>query len=192
MLPGLRCWDCNNFIKGDEMKFKVSWFSSGWIISPVEKINDEYYYVWKDLELHRASVGYDNKKHHQFGSAPGYYVSEKSAKYHLKSFKEKHNMADQVEITVKVNGVATPLHKISEQTLLTVRENSKPEEVPAFRICKADGVWPRLIVRLPADIHRHAGQFVMFDAKGNIINSGGKHSHDHYSYMRELRLNDIS
>lgn len=48
--------------------------------------------------------------------------------------KEKSNMNDNIEITVKVNGVVTPLHQISELTLSKIREASKSKEIPVARI----------------------------------------------------------
>lgn len=78
-----------------------------------------------------------------------------------------NNMADQIEITVKVNDVETPLHKISKQTLLTVRENSKPKEVPFVRISDT-----RLILRVPPDISRFEGKVIAISLyNGRITDS---------------------
>lgn len=123
-----------------QMEFVIVKHEFGWYISPISKIDGGYYYLWKDLALHRNNVGY--KYGDRFGTAIGYYRSERIAKITLQAFKEKHNMAitsygrasksDNLEINVKLNGVDTPLHEISEETLLNLREASKPKPVPAF------------------------------------------------------------
>lgn len=85
--------------------------------------------------------------------------------------KERYNMNDLIEITVKVNGVETPLYKISEQTLLTIRENSKPKEIPVARMAdfENNNNNRRLILRMPHNIKNFKNQVVVIDLKSNHI-----------------------
>lgn len=87
------------------------------------------------------------------------------------TFYEKEiKMTDKIEITVKVNGVETPLHKVSEQTLLNIRENSKPKEVPVART--ADFIGRRLILRVPENISNFMkADIIVIDLDyGHIVN----------------------
>lgn len=89
-------------LKGNKVNLKILRNHLGWFISPVEKINNEHYYLWKDLELHRASIGYDSGKHKQRGSAPGYYYSKELAENTLRLFKEKNmnfKVGDEINVT---------------------------------------------------------------------------------------------
>lgn len=75
-------------------------------------------------------------------------------------------MVDNIEITVKVNGIKTPLYQISEQTLLTVRENSKPKEIPVARITNNPYGDGRLILRVPKNIDVFVkSEFIVIDLK---------------------------
>lgn len=155
-------------LKEKQMKFIIRRNTRGWYIRALKDDRYAAWFVWKDLEFH-IDRGYVSSKHKISYSAPGYYPTEISAIMFLNKFKEKYNMADKIEITVKVNGVATPLHKISEQSLLTVRENSKPREVPVARV--ADYCGRRLILRLPKDTDKYIGQIVVLDINdGHIVN----------------------
>lgn len=93
----------------------------------------------------------------------GYLVTETS-----KIVEEKHKMADKIEIDVRVNGVVTPLHKISEQTLLMVRENSKPKKIPVARVAAYLGAG-RLILKVPENINNYKNEIVVIDLKYGCI-----------------------
>ena len=230
------------------MKYHIiEHYRHGWYISPVEKINGEYYYLWKDLKFHQGSTGWNDNKHKTTGSASGYYPSREIAEAYLKAYldkKEKHNMTftirqsicnpergwyilvdteevrrpklfvhkdlklhgstgwnfdckntgdasgyyksekiaaaylmlfkkrgrsmtENIEITVKVNGVETPLHQISELTLSKIREASKPKEVPIFQVCNCGQYGDkRLIFKVPENIAELVGQYVALDSCG--------------------------
>lgn len=143
----------------------------GWYIVVNESKRGRSQFVWKDSELH-VGTGW-NSDCRTTGDGMGYYYNKETAECYLQKFKEKHNM-ENIEITVKVNGVATPLHKISEQTLLTVRENSKPKEVPVARV----GDFPhypyekRLLLKVPDNINEYKNYVVAIDLKsGKIVGS---------------------
>lgn len=154
----------------------------------------DWKYLWKDLKIHTGTFKRGNRPVAE--DAPGYYSSEGLAKEFLRLFKEKHNMADQVEINVKVNGVETPLHKISEQTLLTVRENSKPKEVPAFQVCDCRYGSKRLIFKVSEKIAKLVGQYVALGPDGERCGSARDMKHFYgeykcYSNYRELKLEEL-
>lgn len=187
------------------MKFVIKWYPDGWIVLPTKKIDGEWYYLHKNLELHRGTVGY--KCGMKFGKAPGYYHTENYAKMILRKFKEKHNMTqDNLEINVKLNGVSTPLHEISEQTLLNLREASKPKAVPALQVCDCNGRFgngsQRLVLRVTLSLKRlvsahKGGEFLYLDEDGNVRGHGITLEHANnddntmYTNFRELKLDEV-
>lgn len=167
-------------------------------------VHDANYYdsgffpcLHKDLEIHPGTA-YCNP---HYSKDAGYYRSERIAKITLQAFKEKYNMAqDNLEINVKLNGVDTPLHEISEQTLLNLREVSKPKPVPVFQVC----TWTlhnrqsRFILKItPSMRARIKGNqnhnFIVFDEDGDPVasyNSISEVDRD-YDNRREFRLNEV-
>jgi len=123
-------------------------------------------------------------------------------------------MEDSLEINVKLNGVDTPLHKISEQTLLKIlkilkiREASKPEPVPAFQVCDCNyncqfpptckrlvlKVTPGLVIATNKYIE---GGFVFLDEDGHVTGDGetigdaNNPDGTMYGNFRELQLEDL-
>lgn len=183
-------------VKG--MKFEIEHTEFGWYVSPTDRIDGEFYYLWKtDLELHIGNTGYT-----KYGKdAPGYYRTKEVAEYHLRKFKEKHSMIqDNLEINVKLNGVDTPLHKISEQTLLNIREASKPKSVPVFQVAKWDFYeeLPRFVLKVTGQIRARikdnpGHDFIVFDEDGDVVASyyeiEGVDSD--YSDRCELKLDEV-
>jgi hypothetical protein len=102
---------------------------------------------------------------------------------------------DNIEINVKVNGVATPLHGISEETLLKIREASKPEPVPVFQVCnwEKNGIQPRLVFKVTERIANEVGKYVVLRPDGNLANSFEDMAKvdNYYINRRELRLEDV-
>lgn len=80
-------------------------------------------------------------------------------------------MAEQVEITVKVNGEIVPLSTISTETFEKIKKENKPKKVPVARI----GNYPdepkdkRLILRLPKNIHIFEGKVVAIDLDSGVV-----------------------
>ncbi len=187
-----------------QMRFIVRqcrhWPERGWyIITDTGARYRGERFVWRDLELH-GTTGFEEICG-KYGVAPGYYVNEYQAKIHLHYFKEKHNMTqDKLVINVKVNGIDTPLHEISEQTLLRIREASKPKPVPVFQVCD---FWAgnRLIIKLPKDkdFGKYSDKYVSLwlntDGKACIGDSdsdiGRMVRNCSYKNIRELRLNEV-
>lgn len=119
---------------------------------------------------------------------------EKEAENYLQLFREKNNMNNSVVINVEINGKKVPLHQISEQTLLTIRENSKPKPVPAFQVCDAYGT-KRLVLKLPDNMQHYTGQYVSFDKNGKwqVVGKDMKTllSQVTYTNLRELKLEEL-
>lgn len=134
----------------------------GWYIRALKDDRYVAWFVWRDLELHIDA---------------DYYNCKKLAEDYLRLFKEKHNMADRIEIDVKVNGKDVPLHEISEQTLLTVRENSKPKEIPVARVAEANG-YRYLLLKVPSCIEKHKGKVIAINLKGGYINGSWTLEHE--------------
>lgn len=153
----------------------------GWFIATNVKYKPPRY-VWLDLELHNTI---------------GYYVNELSANITLERFKEKHMIKDNLEINVKLNGVDTPLHEISEQTLLRIREASKPKLVPVFQVCEARGNGSRLILKVTEQMAECAGQYVILNENGELVSryidmkTVINHTDGFYVNARELRLDRV-
>lgn len=88
-----------------------------------------------------------------------------------------------------VNGVTKPLHEISVETLLSIREASKPKPVPAIAIGTAFGM-TRLIVKVPMSVR--GGEFLVVDGKGRWQNSGNENMvRISYNNIRELKLDEV-
>ena len=134
---------------------------------------------------------------------PKYYHTEDYAKMILRQFKEKYNMAEnKMVISVKVNGVDTPLHEISEETLLKIREASKPKPVPVFQVadCSYDGK-KRLIIKLPKDMSlgQYSDGYISFKVKSDGTVGIAADDSDvermkracDYKNIRELKLDEV-
>ena len=143
----------------------------GWYIC----VNDGTHknYLRKDLKIHDGTDEFKNLFFTTYGSASGYYPSRGIAEIYLQTYlnRRRNKMNDNIEITVKVNDVETPLHEISEQTLLTVRKNSKPKEIPVARIASTPhDNRRRLILRVPKNIDVFAkSKFIVIDLKNGSI-----------------------
>jgi len=177
----------------NQMKFTIRqcrmYPKRGWYIVVNEKRREKISrFVWKDLELH-IGTGYGITGYTPDGYAPGYYNSEIKAENYLRLFKEKHNMAENIEITVKVNGVATPLHEISKQTLLTVRENSKSEKIPVVRVGNY-GSSRRLVLKVPSGIGQYEGKMIAINLETENIVDSWTFSEDN-KYRGTLYYRDI-
>ncbi|GAH35432.1 unnamed protein product [marine sediment metagenome] len=79
------------------------------------------------------------------------------------------DMNDLIVIQVEVNGVETPLYRISEQTLLVIRENSKPKEVPVARTAESNGR-KYLLLKAPRNIGKYSGRVIAINLKSNYVN----------------------
>ena len=166
----------------------------GWYIITREKYKPSLF-VHKDLELY-TDIGWWG---YGCGQTPGYYHTEIEAECYLRLFKEKYNMAKKIEIEVRINGVATSLREISEETLLKIRESSRPEPpvkakpVPVFQVadCKHGG--KRLILRVTEDIADRVGSYVGLMSDGSV-GSGFSDMNDvdhYYINRRELKLDEV-
>lgn len=180
-----------------QMKFIVrqcqQWPERGWYI--VTDTGAGYWkeqFVWKDLQLHEGT-GYDDYSS-CIGGAPGYYRNLHQAKTVLKQFKEKHNMTeDKLVISVKVNGVDTPLHEISEQTLLKIREASKPKPVPVFQVCDWTFTQQRLIFKVSQEMADNVGRYILLTEDGKKVGSYDSINDidTYYTNRRELKLDKV-
>jgi hypothetical protein len=170
----------------------------GWCILVDEpRQNDISMFVWKDLEIHNGT-GFNLAEHDgtRPGQAPGYYSSKLQAEVNLETFKEKHSMKeDKLTINVKLNGVDTPLHEISEETLLRIREASKPKPVPVFQVCDYTKNNQRLVFRVTQHMidvmNRNLDKYIFIDRNGRIYGSHPTSKNRIYSNYRELRLDEV-
>ena len=181
-------------VKG--MKFIVRqcrhWPERGWyIITDTGAGYRKERFVWRDLELHEGT-GFGAINYNVCG-APGYYNSRCSANYFLKLFKEKQNMAEKIEVHLTVNDVVTPLHEISKETMLKIREASKPKPIPAFQVAESALSGPRLIFKVTEDIANRIGEYVGLESDGIVGASFEDMADvDHYYRNRcELKLEDL-
>lgn len=168
------------------MKFRIKknkWWDAPhygyWYIVTNERPDERY--LWRDLELHSSCLG------------DGYFGTKQEAEECLRKYKEKNKM-NNIEINVKVNGQNTPLHEISEQTLLAIREASKPK--PVFQVCQYGTEYlSRLIFKLPNNVGEFAGQYVAMDQAGHIVywadTFKGLINEPPYTNFRELKLKDV-
>lgn len=108
-------------------------------------------------------------------------------------FKEKSNM-NNIEITVKVNGIETPLHQISELTLSKIREASKPKEIPVARTANHPNYSSgrRLILRMPKNIKVFIdAEIIVIDLENGFIQNNydyneTKKPEDHYTNIQTV------
>ena len=149
-------------------------------------------HLHKDLKIH-SGTGYFAANHNP-KRAQGYYKSKEEAKFYLKLFKEKNNMAEKIEVHLTVNDVVTPLHEISKGTLLKIREASKPKPVPAIQVAKTTvGGLPRLIFKVTEDIANRVGKYVGLEPNG-IVGASFEDMADvdhYYRNRRELKLDEV-
>lgn len=195
----LPCSWCEKFISGDQMQYEIKRSVQnpyrGWYI--IVSVNDPgkpKLFIHKDLELHRGT-GWDDAKHSSMGDAPGYYCSERHAALTLYTFKKGHNMTDKIEISVKMNGKDVPLHEVSEQTLLGIREASKPKLVPVFQVCdwSRNDKRRRLILRITPEMLNDRLPYILLAESGDVV--GSFHTmedlDDSYYGRRELKLEEL-
>jgi len=143
----------------------------------------------KDLEIHPGTA-YCNS---HYDKDAGYYNSVIEAKITLKQFKEKHNMANKIEVEVRINGIPTSLHEISEQTLLVIREASKSKPVPVFHIAESHSDEPRLIFKVTQEIADNVGRFVCVDKCSKVVYDSFdiKAALMGYKNICELKLDEV-
>lgn len=194
----LRAYELLESAKRNELKFTIRqcrhWPERGWYI--ITDTGAKYHgeqFVWRDLELHKGTGL--KLEHYKTGQAPGYYHCEAEAHMYLREFKEKHNMNDNLEINVKLNGVPTPLHEISEETLLVIREASKLKPVPVFQVCDSFDT-QRLIFKVTKEIANCVGKYIAVDNDGkvrnqHVVNPATIENLPIYSNIRELKLDEV-
>lgn len=191
------------------MKFKIK-ENNTYSIREWYIVNEQGRYLWKNLKLH-TGTGWTDISMTPLGlgrfpgDAPGYYKTKKHAELalrmykHLQLLKEKHNMEkDRFEINVKLNGIDVPLYKVSDQTLLNLKEASKPKPVPVFQVCETvrDRL-PRLMLKITKEMTKYVGKYIALNKSGEIVGTciNGKAIMDHtdnfYVNARELKLEDV-
>ena len=100
--------------------------------------------------------------------------------------------ANNIDVNVKINGIDTPLHKISEETLLELREASKLKPVPVFQVVDTAFDGSRLIFKVTQNIAKWIDQYVCVDEDGEVVYGGDiRQALMGYSNIRELKLNKV-
>lgn len=162
-------------------------------------INDRYYIVPEGQEC-PAQYLHKDLKLYCYSGTKGEWKSLIKANRTLRQFKEKHmgfkSAEDKLVISVKLNGVNTPLHEINEETLLRIREASKPKPVPAFQMCNY-GCRKRLVFKATSDlaevVQRNVGNYIFLDSDGMAVGCQNEiyESDFMYTNFRELRLDEV-
>lgn len=169
----------------------------GWFIISNEKYKQPLF-IWLDLELHKTT-GWGAINHYPTsppGTAPGYYGSQSQAEHFLKLFKEKHTMIENnIKINVESNGKPLPLHELSVESILAIREASKPKPkpVPVFQVANFLG-GSRLIFKVTKNIASYVGNYVALDDRGFVSRTrqdGDETMSNDYENVRELKLEDV-
>ena len=161
-------------------------------------INDRFYIVPAEQECPGKYL-HHNLKLYCYAGSQGHWKSLIEANRALRQYyKEKHNMAeDNLVISVKLNDIVTPLHEISEETLLKIREASKPKLVPAFQVCETPFGDKRLVLKVTGKMAKYSGKYICLDEDGAVASNNidvkkiSQGRDGFYNNIHELKLDEV-
>ncbi len=146
-------------------------FDCGWYVS----LNAGEY-LRKDLQI-RKGTGFTSVPEflYQWGMAPGYYSSKKTAEEFLNAFLGAQKM-DSIEIIAKVNGKVVSLDTISTETFDKMKKASREPKYEGVYTAevKDGGGLPesaRVVFKVTQDICGYIGESIALNRDGNVCNT---------------------